>query len=273
MQLRGYNPLDNALDEWERTIGKKENQGTKSYRMNRSDHRLFHFRQFSMHHHQSTMKIGTDAVLLGIWADVSPAQRVLDVGTGSGIVALLLASRTKTAWIDAVEIDRSSCIEAGQNFTASPFSDRLQIIHNDFIRFSKQAQTKYDLIISNPPFFIDDLISENRQKTLARHAQSLPYEQLLEGVVKLLNKKGNFSLVLPYILSRRFLKWAREKDLYLQREMLIFPKPCLSPNRVNLQLGFEEKAVKREKFIIRNEEGHFTKEYLNRVDDYYLSVG
>ncbi len=238
-----------------------------------SNNRLFRFKQFSMHHHQSTMKIGTDAVLLGISTDVSQAQRVLDVGTGSGILALLVASRTKTAWIDGVEIDKASCIEAGQNFTASPFSQRLQIIHNDFTRFSQQPQAKYDLIISNPPFFIHDLISKNRQKTLARHAQSLPYDQLLEGVVRLLSPQGIFSVVLPYYQSRQFITLAAQQNLLLQKEMLIFPKACKEPNRANLQLGFVKKPVIRDKFIIRNEEGRFTKEYLKKVDEYYISVG
>ncbi len=233
---------------------------------------LFRFRQFSMHHHRSTMKIGTDAVLLGIWTAVEGATTILDVGTGSGVIALLLASRASHAAIDAVDIDEDSCREAAENFDRSPFKERMRVFHDDFQRFSASRNEKYDLIVSNPPFFVNDMPSSHAKKVLARHTQTMDYRSLLKGAVKLLAPGGNFSLVLPYAQKQFFVSLAAERGLYLQREMLIFPKPCYPPNRINMQFGFEKTGLRSEKFVIRNEDGSFTPMYKAFVGDYYISV-
>ncbi len=232
----------------------------------------FRFKQFSMYHHRSTMKIGTDAVLLGIWTEVKGANRVLEVGAGSGVISLLLASRNAESKIDAVEIDEDSCVEAGENFANSPFAERLRVLKDDFNAFVAVNKTKYDLIVSNPPFFVNDMKSTDPKKKLARHTGTLSYEQLVRGVVEILNEKGKFSLVLPYSQRRNFLNICTRNGLWLQKELLIFPKPCKEPNRVNMQLGFEKKSLISEKFIIRNEDGSFTQMYLKTVGDYYISV-
>lgn len=233
------------------------------------DQRPFHFKQFSLHHHRSTMKVGTDAVLLGIWTELNGVKTVLEVGTGSGIISLLLASRAKLK-IDAVELDKASCEEATENFAAAELKSELKVFHSDFNDFVASHQEKYDLIISNPPFFINDLKSENQSRRQARHTDTLTYGQLIQGTLKLLNPLGKLSVVLPYKESRIFIPMAKEVGMFLQKQMLVFPKHCTPPNRINLLFGKEESVLKTDKLIIRKEDGNLTQQYLDLVDDFYL---
>ncbi len=236
------------------------------------DTRPFHFRQFSLYHHRSTMKVGTDAVLLGIWTPVAGVKRVLDIGTGCGILSLLLAARSKDARLDAVDLDAASVQEAAANFMASPFSGRLNAIRSDITSYHPPENRKYDLIISNPPFFTRDHRPERPGRKLARHTDTLSYWQLVEAVHRLLRSGGHFSVVLPYRQSKEFVALAENTGLFLQRQMLIFPKPCKEPNRVNLLLGTSPGTVAAEKLIIRNEDGTFSSRYLEMVKKYYLST-
>lgn len=235
------------------------------------DTRPFHFQTFSLHHHRSTMKVGTDAVLLGIWTELSGVKSVLDVGAGCGIISLLLASRSSVV-VDAIEIDRDSFEEASRNFEESPFSERLRIFHSDFNDFVPPENKRYDLIISNPPFFINDLQSKNPKKSLARHTHALTYEQLVKGAKWLLKKDGKISVVLPYRESRFFLQAALDAGFFVEKKMLIFPVLGKEPNRINLLLGRRPVEEKTEKFTIRDENGKFTSQYVDLVKDYYVSV-
>jgi tRNA1Val (adenine37-N6)-methyltransferase len=239
--------------------------------MSAPDTRPFHFQQFSLHHHRSTMKVGTDAVLLGIWTELEGVTDVLDIGTGCGIIPLLLAARSILVKVVGVELDFNSFEEAYENFLASPFAGRLQAFHADINNFVQDTVKKYDLVISNPPFFINDHRPEREGRKLARHTDTLHYDQLVEAALRLLKPGGRFSVVLPYRESKVFLKLAEQSGLHLQRRMLIFPKPCRDPNRVNLLLGNSAAVPMTEKFIIRNEDGSFTQQYLNTVKDFYLS--
>lgn len=235
------------------------------------DTRPFHFKAFSLHHHRSTMKVGTDAVLLGIWTDLTSVKSALDVGTGCGILSLLLACRTSLS-VDAVEMDADSFEEAKQNFLESPYSDCLQIFHADFNDFVPPEGKRYDLIISNPPFFVNDLQSKNPKKSMARHTQSLTYERLLTGSLELLNPEGKISVVLPYRESRLFLSLAKSAGFFVEKQMLIFPMLGKEPNRINILLGRQPVEEQTEKFMIRDENGKFTSQYVDFVKDYYVSV-
>lgn len=232
----------------------------------------FHFKQFSLFHHRSTMKVGTDAVLLSAWVDVNITDSILDVGTGSGIIALMVASRTRGG-VDAIDIDPDSCEEAEDNFKRSAFSKQLSVFQKDLSVFAAQQVKKYDLIVSNPPFFINDLKSDNLQKNNARHTDSLSYNDLCGGTALLLKPNGRFCVVLPYAQSLIFVDAALTHGLFLNKKLLIFPKPCSQPNRVNLEFSFKKTTiVKEEKFIIRNENGDFTKQYVTLLGKYYLSI-
>ncbi len=235
------------------------------------DTRPFHFQSFSLHHHRSTMKVGTDAVLLGIWTDLRGVKSALDVGTGCGIISLLLVSRG-TLSVDAVDLDADSVEEAQQNFQDSPFSNRLRVFQSDFHDFVSSAGQKYDLIISNPPFFINDLHSADPRKSMARHTHSLTYRQLVVGARALLNPEGKIAVVLPYRESRFFLERAMEAGFFVEKQLLIFPMIGKEPNRINLLLGRQPVEAQTDKFMIREESGKFTSQYVDFVKDYYVSV-
>jgi len=225
-----------------------------------------------MHHHRSTMKIGTDAMILSAWVDLNNVNYVLDVGTGSGIIALMMAARSNAA-IDAIELDEPSALEAKENFNNSPFNNRLHINQSDFKIFAEESTKQYDLIISNPPFFINDMKPENSKRKQARHTDSLTFSELSYYTRKLLDKNGRFCLVLPYSESKIFIAEASKNGLYLNKRQLIFPKPCKEPNRVNLELSrIKTEEVFEEKFIIRDEQGLFTQQYVDLLGKYYTSI-
>lgn len=235
------------------------------------DTRPFHFQAFSLYHHRSTMKVGTDAVLLSIWTDLKGIKSVLEVGAGCGIISLMLASR-EPVMVDAIELDQDSFEEASQNFAESSFSDRLRIFHSDFNDFLKVEKEKYDLIISNPPFFINDLQSKNPKKSLARHTQTLTYEQLVTGAQRLLTPQGKISVVLPYRESWFFIQAAQSVGFFIEKKMLIFPVLGREPNRINLLLSRQPADERTEMFTIRDEDGKLTSQYVDFVKDHYLSV-
>ena len=234
------------------------------------DCRPFFFKRFGLFHHRSTMKIGTDAILLARWVEVSENDEVLDIGTGCGLIPLMLAQKgIKNA--DAVEIDRDSYEEATQNFNNSAWKSHLFAVNDDIKHYAITCGKKYDLIVSNPPFFFGDNIPEKAKKGLARHTNTLSYNDLLISVKKLLKPEGRFALVLPALESKTFLKDAENQGFYLQKEMKIVPIEGKESNRVNMQLVVNQiDEVERETFVLRNPDHSFTNEYKDFLKDYYL---
>lgn len=237
-----------------------------------NDTRPFHFKQFSLYHHRSTMKTGTDAILLGVWTDVSDVTETLDIGCGSGIISLFIAARSN-ANITAIEIDGESVEESGSNFASSNFAHRMNVLNTDFVSYSDSSVSKFDLIVSNPPFFTDDLHSPDERKTKARHTDSLTFSQLCSGVSQLLIMDGRFTVVLPYSQYDEFCAIARENNLFVFKELLIFPRRGTQPNRVNIEFRKEKTAaIKKEFFIIREENNKFTDQYRVTLGEYYTSI-
>jgi tRNA1Val (adenine37-N6)-methyltransferase len=234
------------------------------------DTRPFHFKQFSLFHHRSSMKVGTDATLLGVWADVNSVQSILDVGSGSGIISLLLAARCK-ARIHAVDIDAASVEESAENFRNSEFSHRLSVEKADFTTFAENCAERYDLIVSNPPFFTNySFKPKEESRKNARHVDTLNFEQLCAGVARLLDAEGKFCLVLPCETHELFLQTASCYGLFLQRRLDIFPVKNQEANRVNLQLGFRKpKEIRTENHIIRENDRTFTAQHINFLKHYY----
>lgn len=236
------------------------------------DIRKFHIKPFSLSHHNATMRVGTDAMLLGLFAGIPGIKNTLEIGTGCGIISLIIASRFKTN-IDAIDLDTNSIKEATENFSKSPFYHRLNALRANFNEYAKTTSTKYDLIISNPPFFINDFRPENEKKSVARHADSLSYDQICAGSIKLLNPGGFISLVLPYDESKVFIEIANKKGLYMQRQQLIIPVQGLQPNRINMELGLKKpEKVQNQEFIIRGKNREFTEEYIALLKDYYIAL-
>ena len=236
-----------------------------------TDARPFHFKHFSLYHHRSTMKVGTDAILLGRWTEVKPTDVVLDIGTGCGLLPLML-SQKGVAHVDAVDIDKASIEEAKVNFEASQWHEHLKAFCIDIVDF--QTDKKYDLIVSNPPYFNRFSKCDSERKSRARHNDAgLSYATICQEVGRLMQPDGRYALVLPADVSMEFLDAAERYGLYLHKRMTIVPIAGKEPNRVNLELGFEKSDnIFVETFVIRDADKRFTAQYNEFLKDYYLGL-
>ena len=176
----------------------------------------FAFKQFIIKQDKCAMKVGTDAVLLGAWIIPNGSKHILDIGTGTGVISLMLAQKT-VAQIDAIDIEEEAFIQAKQNVSESKFSKQIHVIHSSFQEYAKTAVKKYNLIVTNPPYFEQSLKSSDEQRSHARHADVLPFEELLDGVLKLLDEKGKFCLILPTLEAVKFRTLAEKKGLNLSK--------------------------------------------------------
>ena len=217
------------------------------------------------------MKVGTDAILLGRWVEVKPTDVVLDIGTGCGLLPLML-SQKGVAQVDAVDIDKASIEEATVNFEASQWRDQLKAFCMDIADF--QPEKKYDLIVSNPPFFNRYSKCDEERKSRARHNDmTLSYASLCTVAARLLKPDGRFALVLPLIVTNEFMDAASRVGLSLQKRLTIIPIEEKDPNRVNLELGFGKcDSVSEETFVIRDRDNGFTPQYKAFLKDFYLGL-
>ena len=231
----------------------------------------FRFKQFSVEHDRSSMKVGTDGVLLGVAADVGGATRVLDAGTGCGVIALILAQRC-SAKITAIDIDKLSVEEAAVNFRNSPWADRLVASNDSLQAHALFVADQYDAIVSNPPFFQNSLKNPDKKKTRARHNDDLPFDEFLESSARLLKPEGSLWVILPLTESQLFQEIAQQSEFFTEYRMLIHPKPGRAANRVILK--FTRKQHRNElvsdSLTIRNEDDTFTEEYQKLTADFYL---
>lgn len=234
---------------------------------------MFKFQQFTVVQENAAMKVGTDGVLLGAWTPVDhqPAK-ILDAGTGTGLVALMLGQRTCNAMIDAVEIDDAACLDARNNFEASPWSDRLNLFHSSFQDFAQRSASSYDLIVSNPPFFRRSMKNECSRKATARHDISLSAEDLLEGVCKLLSVDGIFSLILPVSDYEGFRLKAARFGMYEQKRLMVHPNPGKPAKRV--MSVWTRKQVDFpviERLDVEESRHNYTAGFKNIVSGFYLA--
>ena len=223
-----------------------------------------------MMHHQSTMKIGTDAIMLGAWVDLTNVKNALDVGTGSGIISMILAQRGIQD-IEAIEIDQKSAQEARMNFEVSQWRNQFTLHHIDARDFEMSCGKFFDLIISNPPFFYNSFQGNKARRNLARHAGYLDFNDLLQLGSKFLKPIGYVAVVIPTIAFERFIKDAKTNEFYLCQKLNIVPVEGRIPNRLNLLLKKEPpKQIVETFFTIRNQDGRFTSEYYKLLKDFYL---
>ncbi len=178
---------------------------------------IFEFKQFSVRQSSSEMKVGTDSVLLGAWADTVCAQRILDVGAGTGILSLMSAQRNPTAHIDAIELDNSAAKEAEYNFRNSPWNDRLSISNSDFLNFD--TDRKFDYIISNPPYFDGGIKAPDSRRAMARHNDSLPFEKFFKKASSCLAQKGIIGIIAPVEVKEMIEFHAGENNLWIRRRV------------------------------------------------------
>jgi tRNA1Val (adenine37-N6)-methyltransferase len=231
----------------------------------------FEFKQFRIEQQKAAMKVGTDGVILGAWVSVDEAERILDVGAGTGLIALMLAQRCN-AGIDAVEIDEQSFSEAEYNFGQSPWKERLKIFHSDFNTFSDECTRHYDLIVSNPPYFIDSLKTADLQLAKARHNVSITFTQLIQGSVRLLNTNGRLAVIIPSQNFEEFRETARLSGFYLHRQTAIFTKPGKPAGRVLLEFSLLPGYPRTDEIYIRNNDGQISDQFRDLTDAYYLNI-
>lgn len=232
----------------------------------------FIFKQFTIRHDKCAMKVGTDGVLLGAWAHTGSAKRILDVGTGTGLIALMLAQRT-VAKIDAIDIDESASQQAEENIEASPFHRQIHIFHASLEDYQASTDQRYDLIVSNPPYFSQSLKSPDEKRSKARHDDSLSLEELIMGCTKMLNTDGRIALILPVEQEERLTAVAQENLLYKIRQTNVIPVMGDQVKRILIELSpTPVPGFSVEDLTIEIERHHYTKEYQSLTRDYYLKM-
>jgi tRNA1Val (adenine37-N6)-methyltransferase len=229
----------------------------------------FNFKQFTVWQEKSAFKVGTDGVILGAYADIAEAKRILDIGTGTGLIALMLAQRCD-AEIVAIEPDPESFLEASENFRKSYWSDRISVVNCLLQEYSYDGRD-FDLIVTNPPYFIDSLKNPDLAKSNARHNESLNHADILSGVRRLLREDGKLYIILPYPEGSVFIAEAREYGFYCNRILKVKPVP--TADIIRLVLGFSRtRTIASEKFLTieKGKRHEFTEEYINLTREFYL---
>jgi len=230
----------------------------------------FTFRQFTIRQDKAAFKVGTDSVLLGAWTDVSHAHLVLDIGTGTGILALMTAQRSN-AFIRAVEIDPVSAQQAAENFARSPWSERIACLPLSLEDFAKTKPEKYDLIVSNPPYFQNSLLPGDRRKENARHTSQLSFRSLAESVSQLLTNAGQFSFILPVEGFEQLQFMLEQKEIFPYRICDVKSFADASVIRRMGRFGKSEKEILRESVFLYEREGHRRSQiYSELTKDFYL---
>ena len=229
----------------------------------------FSFKKFTVHHDKCAMKVGTDGVLLGAWTNVNTSQKILDIGTGSGLVALMLAQRCEAS-ITAIDIDSEAVEQTKINIEASNWKDRMEVFHTDLCNFSPQYQ--FDTIVSNPPYFVDSLKCDDIQRNTARHNDTLTSEQLFENVSRMLCQEGEFSLILPFEQTDSAISIAEKHGLYPTRHTRVITRPGLPPKRSLLVFKKHSEEYVSQDLVIELERHVYSAEYIALTKEFYLKM-
>lgn len=231
----------------------------------------FRFKQFDIYQDQTAMKVGTDGVLLGAWANLETGINILDVGTGTGLISLMLAQRFEKAIINAVEIDLEAYKQAQGNFKQSKFSSRISIDYTSFQQFS--SAIKYDLIVSNPPFFVSNDRVESDARKIARQQETLTFSNLLTCTSNLLNKNGLACFIIPFELESNFLAIAKENDLYPRKIVHVKGNQEAQVKRSLIELSFDQDyKLQKDQLVIEVARHQYTADYINLTKDFYLKM-
>ena len=233
----------------------------------------FHFKQFSVAQDRCAMKIGTDGVLLGAWATLAhEPMSLLDIGAGTGVIALQLAQRSTAITIDAVEIDPDAHEQCVDNFEASPWADRLFCYHASIQEYASEIEESYDLIISNPPFYSEDYKSEDLARDTARFNDALPFEHLIVCSAHLLSEEGILAVILPKKEETAFISLAEKHGLYPKRICRVRGNINSEEKRSLMEFSLQENDVQMESLTIEMDRHQYTPEYLELVRDFYLKM-
>ncbi|MFL5754350.1 MAG: tRNA1(Val) (adenine(37)-N6)-methyltransferase [Bacteroidia bacterium] len=235
-------------------------------------HQTFVFKQFNIQQDKCAMKIGTDAVLIGAWVDAKEAGTILDVGTGTGIIAIMLAQKSK-AQIDAVDVELSAYEQATENVRFCKWNEKIRVHHSSFQDFSTKSRNKYDLIVSNPPYFVHSSKAAGEERSHARHNDLLSFEELVNGVVKALKKDGRFCVILPKQEASMLRTIAEKHGLQLSKLLRVRTKADKETEKRHLmQFEFTPHSFSESTIVIEKDGRHeYTDEYKELTKDYYIS--
>ena len=235
---------------------------------------MFQFKQFTIQQDQTAMKVGTDGVLLGAWAPIEHhPNAILDIGTGTGLIALMLAQRTSATQIDALEIDENAYEQAVDNFENSPWSDRLFCFHAGIDEFIEEPEDEYDLIVSNPPFYSEDYKTDSEQRDLARFQEAMPFEDLVEAADLLLSENGIFAVIIPYKEEERFIDLCAEAELFPIKVTRV--KGSHTTPIVRSLLAFkryELSVLEADELVIEINRHEYTDDYIALTQDFYIKM-
>ncbi|HEY3405646.1 MAG TPA: methyltransferase [Ohtaekwangia sp.] len=233
--------------------------------------KYFQFKQFDVHHDRCTMKVGTDGVLLGTWVNIRNATRILDIGTGSGVIALILAQRSAAeTGIDAVEVEEQDATQAMENALGSPWPKKIKIHHTSIQQFT--TRKKYDLIVSNPPYFINSQQPPDAKRIQARHTVTLNHTDLLRAVTNYLHPSGAFNIVLPFTEGLQFIDLARTFALHCSRQWSFRTRNEKPIERWLLEFSSEVKTMETGEILLYDRDTNWSESYRNLTRDFYLKA-
>ena len=229
----------------------------------------FIFKQFTINQDRSAFKVGTDGVLLGASAEIAGVRNILDIGSGTGLISLMLAQRCN-AKITAIEPDHESFLQTCENVNHSPWKERIMVKNTSFQNL-EQSVGRFDVIVTNPPFFTDSLKNPDPRKSAARHNKSLSNEEILQGALKFMEEDGNLQLILPYVEGNIFIAEAHKYGFYCNRIIKIKPVPSAEIRRLILKFSrVQKKSIESFLTIEHGKRHEFTDEYVNLTREFYL---
>ncbi|MBF90376.1 MAG: tRNA (adenine-N(6)-)-methyltransferase [Flavobacteriales bacterium] len=231
---------------------------------------MFRFKKFGIMQDKCAMKVGTDGTLLGAWVKAKSPEQILDIGTGTGLIAMMLAQRFVNAQIKAIEIDSNASQQTAENFQNTPWINRLFLEHISLQEF--QHAPSFDLIVSNPPYFENNLKANNKKRTQARHTDTLSFETLIECSSKLLNKNGSLAIILPSESKDKVEAIAQKNHLHLNRLCWVKGTEKTAIKRALLQFSFQEKLLEENTLVVEKERHVYTEEYTEMCKEFYLKM-
>lgn len=236
--------------------------------------RPFRFKQFEIRQDRCAMKVGTDGVLIGAWAEVSGARAVLDAGCGTGLISLMVAQRNGESRIDAVEIDQDAAEQAKENVKRSAWAERINVVNVDVRQWCETVQTRYDLVISNPPYFSNSLGCPDEGRLKARHDESLSLEELAAGVSRVMSADGRFCVILPYREAERMVMTCEVEGLYPNRQTDVYGRTDAEfPVRVMMEFVRSVTGEsRRASLYIEKSRNVYTDEYTDLTKVFYLNM-
>ena len=233
---------------------------------------FFSFKQFTVHHDRCAMKVGIDGVLLGAWCNVDDTHHILDIGTGTGLIALMLAQRSNSS-IDAIDIDRNAVQQALENINQSPWKNRIKVEEFSLQDYALSTHQRYDLIVSNPPYFVNSLKTPFENRTTARHTDTLTHEDLILNALLLLKPEGRICIILPLEEALLCEAFALSKGLFCSRLVKVIPKPSSDVKRLLLEFRLQSSIKEVSELVIEGtERHHYSEEFSLMAKEFYLKL-